>query len=54
MPRDSSLNRQEQALDMMGQVNGLFESWIRERPAEWHCAKRRWSKKLRPKRAGGH
>ena len=53
MPRDPSLSRNERALDMMGQVNGLFESWIRERPGEWNCAKRRWSKDLRPKRGQG-
>lgn len=53
MPRDPSLSRNEQALDMMGQVNRLFESWIRQRPHEWHCAKRRWSKDLRPKRGQG-
>jgi len=54
VPRGPDLSRHEQALDMMGQVNGLFESWIRERPAEWHCAKRRWPKELRPKRAKGN
>lgn len=43
-PRDPEQDRYRQALDMMGQVNALFESWIRMRPSQWHCIKRRWSK----------
>jgi KDO2-lipid IV(A) lauroyltransferase len=31
-------------LDMMGKVNGLFERWIRARPQDWVCTKRRWPK----------
>lgn len=52
-PRDRSQNPQEQAIDMMRQVNGLFETWIRERPHEWLCSKRRWAKELRPTRTSG-
>jgi len=33
---------QEQALDMMCRVNQLFEGWIKEKPGEWMCMKRRW------------
>ena len=31
-----------QALDLTRQVYALFEGWIRERPAQWLCLKRRW------------
>jgi KDO2-lipid IV(A) lauroyltransferase len=31
-------------LDMTRQLNELFEAWIRERPQEWLCSKRRWAK----------
>lgn len=33
----------EKALEMTRRLNVLFESWIRERPGEWMCMKRRWS-----------
>lgn len=33
-------------LEMTAAVNDLFEQWIRERPQEWMCTKRRWSKQL--------
>ena len=36
-------NDDEKALEMTRRVNALFESWIRERPGEWMCTKRRWS-----------
>jgi len=38
----------EQARDMTRRVNERFASWIRERPGQWLCTKRRW-----PKDAGG-
>ena len=41
---------QEQALQMTRSLNALFESWIRERPQEWLCIKRRWPKQ-RPARS---
>lgn len=34
----------EQAIDMMGRVNRHFEAWIKEKPSEWMCMKRRWPK----------
>jgi KDO2-lipid IV(A) lauroyltransferase len=34
----------EQGTDMMRQVNAMFEEWILERPQDWFCSKRRWSK----------
>ena len=32
----------DRAVDMMRRVNRCFESWIREKPGEWMCMKRRW------------
>lgn len=34
------------AIDMMCRVNAHFERWIREKPGEWMCVKRRWPKEL--------
>jgi Kdo2-lipid IVA lauroyltransferase/acyltransferase len=45
-PRDPMADPQDQALDMMRQVNALFERWIREAPGDWFCSKRRWPKDL--------
>ena len=36
----------EQAIQMMSEVNRLFEQWIRERPGQWLCIKRAWPKTL--------
>ena len=33
-------------MQMTIKINALFESWIRERPQEWMCTKRRWAKHL--------
>jgi len=33
-------------LEMTARINALFEDWIRERPQEWMCTKRRWPKHL--------
>jgi len=43
-PRDPAADTNAQAVDMMAQVNGLFEDWIRAAPGEWFCSKRRWPK----------
>lgn len=43
-PNDEKVPVQDQALDMTRQLNALFESWIRERPQDWLCTKRRWPK----------
>lgn len=43
-PRQDITDPQAQAFDMTHRVNAAFESWIRERPHEWHCTKRRWPK----------
>ncbi|MCO6412121.1 MAG: lysophospholipid acyltransferase family protein [Thiogranum sp.] len=29
-------------LQLTAQLNGLFESWIRQRPEQWLCMRRRW------------
>ncbi len=31
---------------MMRRVNEHFEVWIREKPGEWMCMKRRWPKPI--------
>jgi len=46
-PRDPSARTQERALDMTEQLNARFAAWIRERPSDWLCTKRRFPK---PKR----
>lgn len=45
-PGDPDADARSQAIDMMTQVNGHFERWIRERPNEWFCGKRPWAKEL--------
>lgn len=41
-PDDADADEREQALQITGKLNQLFEDWIRERPEQWLCAKRRW------------
>lgn len=43
-PTDPEAPRHDQVLDLTGQLNGLFEGWIREDPGQWICMKRRWPK----------
>jgi MFS family permease len=43
-PADAEAPRQAQVLDLTRQINGVFESWIREDPGQWICMKRRWPK----------
>jgi KDO2-lipid IV(A) lauroyltransferase len=45
-PDDTSASERKKTLQMTRKVNALFESWIRERPHEWMCTKRRWPKDL--------
>ena len=33
-------------MQMMGELNRLFEQWIRERPEQWLCIKRAWPKTI--------
>jgi KDO2-lipid IV(A) lauroyltransferase len=42
--------RRDQAIQMMIEVNEIFEQWIRERPEQWLCTKRAWAKELMPQR----
>ena len=44
-PDETINDAQEQAIDMMCRVNRHFEAWIREKPGEWMCMKRRWPKR---------
>ena len=37
---------QAKAIDMMRRVNRYFEAWIKEKPGEWMCMKRRWPKSV--------
>lgn len=45
-PDDTTASEREKTLQMTRKVNALFESWIRERPYEWMCTKRRWPNDL--------
>jgi KDO2-lipid IV(A) lauroyltransferase len=46
-PDPAIADAREQARDLTRRLNERFEAWIRERPGQWLCTKRRW-----PKRAG--
>jgi KDO2-lipid IV(A) lauroyltransferase len=39
----------DRAVQMMRDLNRLFEQWIRERPEQWLCIKRAWPKTLEPR-----
>jgi Kdo2-lipid IVA lauroyltransferase/acyltransferase len=41
-----------QAIQMMRDVNRLFEQWIRERPQQWLCIKRAWPRNIDPTSLG--
>jgi len=43
---DPTADEHEKMLQMTRKINALFGSWIRERPHEWICSKRRWPKDL--------
>ena len=46
---DPAINSEKaQAVQMMRDLNRLFEQWIRERPEQWLCLKRAWPKTLNP------
>lgn len=47
-PDPALVSVKEQAVQMMTEVNRLFEQWIRERPEQWLCMKRAWPKTLEP------
>jgi len=39
-------SQRDQAAQMMVEINGIFERWIRERPEQWLCTKRAWAKDI--------
>jgi KDO2-lipid IV(A) lauroyltransferase len=41
-PNAAIRDPRERALHLTAALNRLFEGWIREHPAQWLCAKRRW------------
>jgi KDO2-lipid IV(A) lauroyltransferase len=43
-PEDPQADELVQAEQMSRKVNAYFENWIRARPADWYCTKRRWPK----------
>jgi KDO2-lipid IV(A) lauroyltransferase len=46
-PDDPTADPREQARSVTRQLNAHFERWIRERPEQWECLKRRWPKERR-------
>jgi KDO2-lipid IV(A) lauroyltransferase len=48
-PRVDPADPRAAARDMTKQLLKLFEAWIRERPGEWWCGKRRWPDKAVPR-----
>jgi len=47
-PDDPWADERTQALQMMAKLNARFAAWIRERPSQWACVKRRDSKTHHP------
>lgn len=47
-PDPDLASQKDQAVQMMGEINKLFEQWIRERPEQWLCTKRAWAKRIVP------
>jgi Kdo2-lipid IVA lauroyltransferase/acyltransferase len=47
-PDPALASDKDRATQMMGEVNRIFEQWIRERPEQWLCIKRAWPKTLEP------
>ena len=43
-PDDAAATAAEQATNMTGKLNRLFEDWIRATPGQWLCLARRWPK----------
>ncbi len=49
-PDDPDASEIDQAIQMTAKINALFEEWIRERPQDWFCSKRRFPKDAVPAR----
>jgi KDO2-lipid IV(A) lauroyltransferase len=47
-PEPSAGGAREQARRMTQRMNEALEAWIRERPEQWLCSKRRWPEDARP------
>lgn len=47
-PDPALASDKERAVQMMAELNRLFERWIRARPEQWLCIKRAWPKTLHP------
>ncbi len=47
-PDDPSADEIGQAIQITRKINRMFEEWIRERPEDWWCSKRRWPKDASP------
>jgi KDO2-lipid IV(A) lauroyltransferase len=45
VPSPDQGSDEDRALAMTRALNERFEAWIRERPGQWMCTKRRWSKR---------
>jgi KDO2-lipid IV(A) lauroyltransferase len=52
-PDPALASERDQAIQMMAELNRVFERWIRERPEQWLCIKRAWPKTLEPAGSGG-
>jgi KDO2-lipid IV(A) lauroyltransferase len=52
-PDPALASDKDRALQMMGELNRLFEQWIRERPEQWLCIKRAWPKTVEPRTSRG-
>ena len=46
-PDPALASDKDRAMQMMRDLNRLFEQWIRERPEQWLCIKRAWPKTRR-------
>jgi Kdo2-lipid IVA lauroyltransferase/acyltransferase len=47
-PDTALASDKDQAVQMMREVNRLFEAWIREDPRQWLCIKRAWPRSVEP------
>ena len=52
-PDPALASDKDQAMQMMRELNRLFEAWIRERPEQWLCIKRAWPSTLEPPASRG-
>jgi Kdo2-lipid IVA lauroyltransferase/acyltransferase len=52
-PDPALASDKDRAMQMMADLNRLFEQWIRERPEQWLCLKRAWPKDLEIKASRG-